>query len=152
MLLKILAFFPHPSAYMRGASNEISSHQKCGKSRVFASGCFIQWHLPQERITKWASCQIPKNSGCACAGNTRTFPQPPRFSDPDMHHCTCLKHVPWCMSGSLTSDFLWRRWWWKRSRYSRWMRNPNIDVSGKKAMQWCFVAAPVHQAFPKTKT
>ena len=26
----------------------------------------------------------------------------PLFSDPDMHHGTCVTHVPWCMSGSLT--------------------------------------------------
>ena len=23
-------------------------------------------------------------------------------SDPGMHHCTCVTHVPWCLSGSLT--------------------------------------------------
>ena len=37
------------------------------------------------------------------------FSPPPRFSDPDMHHGTCVTHVPWCMSGSLTSSFLWSR-------------------------------------------
>ena len=26
----------------------------------------------------------------------------PLFSDPGMHHGTCVTHVPWCMSGSLT--------------------------------------------------
>ena len=26
----------------------------------------------------------------------------PLVSDPDMHHGTCVRHVPWCMSGSLT--------------------------------------------------
>ena len=26
----------------------------------------------------------------------------PLFSDPSMHHGTCVTHVPWCMSGSLT--------------------------------------------------
>ena len=26
----------------------------------------------------------------------------PLVSDPDMHHGTCVAHVPWCMSGSLT--------------------------------------------------
>ena len=26
----------------------------------------------------------------------------PRVSDPDMHHGTCVTHMPWCMSGSLT--------------------------------------------------
>ena len=37
-----------------------------------------------------------------------TFSPPPTsketviVSDPDMHHGTCMKHVPWCMSGSLT--------------------------------------------------
>ena len=28
----------------------------------------------------------------------------PLVSDPGMHHDTCVKHVPWCMSGSLTRD------------------------------------------------
>ena len=27
----------------------------------------------------------------------------PLVSDPGMHHDTCVMHVPWCMSGSLTS-------------------------------------------------
>ena len=31
-----------------------------------------------------------------------TFSLPPRVSDPDMHHGTCVMHVPWCMPGSLT--------------------------------------------------
>ena len=26
----------------------------------------------------------------------------PLFSNPDTHHGTCVAHVPWCMSGSLT--------------------------------------------------
>ena len=42
-------------------------------------------------------------------GMPGTFSPPPRFSDPDMHHGTCMTHVPWCMSGSLTSSFLWSR-------------------------------------------
>ena len=39
-------------------------------------------------------------------------------SDPDMHHGTCVTHVPWCMSGSLN-----RGGGGKRSRHSRHMRN-----------------------------
>ena len=27
-----------------------------------------------------------------------------------LHHGTCVTRVPWCMPGSLTSDFLWSRW------------------------------------------
>ena len=38
------------------------------------------------------------------------FPPPPLVSDPDMHHDTCVTHVPWCIPGSLTSCFLWSRW------------------------------------------
>ena len=61
-----------------------------------------------------------------------TFSPPPRSCDPDMHHGTCVTHVPWCMPGSLTSGFLWSRWRGKRSRHSRRMRNPQFYVSGKK--------------------
>ena len=63
------------------------------------------------------------------------FPPPPRFSDPDMHHGTCVTHVPWCKSGSLTSDFIWNRWRGKRSRHSRCMRNLRFCVSGKRSIR-----------------
>ena len=62
------------------------------------------------------------------------FSPPLRVSDPYMHHGTCVTYVPWCMSGLLTSDFLWSRWRRKRSRYSRRMRNPQFCVSGKRPM------------------
>ena len=58
--------------------------------------------------TSWASYQIRKIAGCACAGNAgnvfpcRRFQIKPLVSDPGMHHGTCVTHVPWCMSGSLT--------------------------------------------------
>ena len=58
---------------------------------------------------QWASCEIRKIAGCACAGMPGTFSPLPRVSDPDMHHGTCVTHVPWCMPGSLTSGFLWSR-------------------------------------------
>ena len=57
---------------------------------------------------QWASYQIRKIAGCACAGNAgnvfprRRFQMKPLVSDPGMHHGTCVTHVPWCMSGSLT--------------------------------------------------
>ena len=56
----------------------------------------------------WASYQIRKIAGCACAGNAgnvsprRRFQRKPLVGDPGMHHGTCVTHVPWCMSGSLT--------------------------------------------------
>ena len=68
-------------------------------------------------------------------GCRERFPPPPRFSEPDMHHGTCVTHVPWCMAGSLTSGFLWNRCRGKRSRHSRRMRNPWFCVSGKRPME-----------------
>ena len=67
-------------------------------------------------------------------GMPGTFSPPPRVSDPDMHHGTCMTHAPWCMPGSLTSGFLWSWWRRKRSRHSRRMRNPWFYVSGKRPM------------------
>ena len=53
----------------------------------------------------------------------------PLVSNPGMHHGTCVTHVPWCMSGSLTCGCRG-----KRSRHSRRMRNPQFYVSGKRPM------------------
>ena len=58
----------------------------------------------------------------------------PQVNDPDMHHGTCVTHVPWCMPESLTSGFLWSRWRGKRSRHFRRMRNPQFYVSGRRPM------------------
>ena len=59
-------------------------------------------------VSPWASYQIRKIAGCACARNAGNvfphcrFQRKPLVSDPGMHHGTCVTHVPWCMSGSLT--------------------------------------------------
>ena len=69
----------------------------------------IQPAMPLSIIGRpWASYQIRKIAGCACAGNAgnvfprRRFLREPLVSDPGMHHGTCVTHVPWCMPGSLT--------------------------------------------------
>ena len=64
-----------------------------------------------------------------------TFSPPPRVSDPDMHHGTCVTHVPWCMPRSLNSGFLLKWWWGKHSRHSWCMRNPQDYVSGGRSME-----------------
>ena len=69
------------------------------KYRTFCPGSF-RW--------QWVSCQIRKIAGCACARNVSP---PPWVNDPDIHHGTCVTHVPWCISESLTSGFLWSRCW-----------------------------------------
>ena len=67
-------------------------------------------------------------------GMRGTFSLPPRVSDPDMYHGTRIRHMPWCMPGSLTSGFLWSRWWKKRSQHPRRMHNPQFYVSSKKTI------------------
>ena len=62
-----------------------------------------------------------------------TFSPPPLVNDHDMHHGTGVKHVPWCMPGSLTNGFPWSQWRGKRSRHF-WrmhMRNSQFYGSGK---------------------
>ena len=61
------------------------------------------------------------------------FP-PPWVSDPDVQHGTCVTHVPWCMPGSVISNFLLNRWRGKRSRHSQCMQSPY--VSGKRPILW----------------
>ena len=81
----------------------------------------------------WTFCQIRKIAGWTCAVMPGTFSPPSRVSDPDMHHGTCVTHVPWCMPGSLISGFLWSRWRWKRSRR---MHNAQFYVSGKMSTDY----------------
>ena len=61
----------------------------------------------------WASCQIRKIAGAHAPGIPGTLSPSPQVSDPDMHHGTCVTHVPWCMPGSLTSGSLWN---WRRGK------------------------------------
>ena len=64
--------------------------------------------------------------GCRERFLRRRLQRKPLVSDPGMRRGTCVTHVPWCMSGSLTRGD--RRG--IRSRHSRRMRNPQFYVSG----------------------
>ena len=86
------------------------------------------YHGPLTRYVKLRVAHVP--------GMPETFSPPPRVSDPDMYHGTCVTHVPWCMPGSLISGFLWSRCRWKRSRHSLRMRNPQFYVSGKRPIPY----------------
>ena len=80
----------------------------------------LMGHGPLTRYVNLRVAHAPRMPG--------TFSPPPWASDSDMHHGTCMTHVPWCMPGSLTSGFLWVWWQGKRSRHSRCMRNPQFYV------------------------
>ena len=69
------------------------------------------WRRHASASTLWASCQIRKIAGAHAPGMPGTFSPSSQVSDPDMHHGTCVTHVPWCMPGSLTNGFLWN---WRR--------------------------------------
>ena len=47
---------------------------------------------------------------------------------------THVKHVRWCIPGSITSGFLWSRWRVKRSRHYRHMRNQQFYIFGKRPL------------------
>ena len=93
---------------------------------VFDNDLTTPIHGPLARYAKLRDAHAPGMPG--------TFSPPLRISDPDMHHGTCVTHVPWCIPGSLTSGFLWSRWRRKRSRHSMRMRNPQFYLSGKRPM------------------
>ena len=92
------------------------------KSRLFTSFSYMSG------IDLVYQCILHIIEDCACAGNTGNIYPALRVSDPDMHHGTCVTHVPW----SLTSVFRWSRWHGNRSRHSRRMQNPQFYVSGKR--------------------
>ena len=105
---------------------------KISKKTTADNGCF----LINDVMWPWASYQIRKIAGAHAPAIPGTFSPPPRVCDPDMHHGTCVTHVPWCMPGSLTSGFLlsWRCW-----KCSRRMRNAQFYVSGKRPIGiWTF--------------
>ena len=67
----------------------------------------------------------------------------PLVSDHGMHHGTCVTHVPWCMSGSLTRGLRG-----KRSRHSRPLRNPQFYVFGKRPMHKIVRSTTIHTKAP----
>ena len=95
----------------------------------------VSFIMDQLHMKPWASCQIRKWGVVHAPGMPGTFSSPPRVSYPDIHHGTCVRHVPWCMPGSLNSGFLWRRWREKCSRHSRHMRNTQFYVSSKRPLE-----------------
>ena len=87
-------------------------------------------------IVPWASYQIRKIVGCACAGMPgASSPQPiskkPLFSKAP-HASRCMRHARALIHVGIAKP-QWRR---KRSRHSRRMRNHQFCVSAKRTMHW----------------
>ena len=110
------------------AGSLLPSKMKRNLCGALSPGKYIyRYHGPLTRYVKYRIA--------LALGMPGTFSQPSRVGDPDMHHGTCMTHMPWCMPGSLTSGFLWSWWRGKRSRHSRCIRNLQFYVSGKRPME-----------------
>ena len=48
------------------------------------------------------NCRLRMRRECRERFPCHRLQRKPLVSDPGMHHGTCVTHVPWCMSGSLT--------------------------------------------------
>ena len=57
----------------------------------------------------WPLTRYVKLRVAHALGMPGPFSPPPRVSDRDMHHGTCVTHLSWCMPGSLSSAILWYR-------------------------------------------
>ena len=118
---------------VKPASQVMTAHSVSSKRRRYMYPQHAR-HGPLARYVKYGVAHAP--------GMLGTLSPPPRVSDPDMHHGTCVTLVPWCMRGSLTSGVLWSRWQGKRSQHSRCMRNAQFYVSGKRPMETSSLVAP----------
>ena len=84
---------------------------------IYSKVSLVTWHTymrnvngPDDVIHSGPLARYIKLRVAHAPGMPGTFFPPPQFSDSDMHHGTCVTHVPWCMPGSLTSGFLWIQW------------------------------------------
>ena len=85
--------------------------------------CVMGSHEP---LTRYVKLRVEHTPGMPGTFSRHQLQRKTQVSDPGMHHGTCVTHVPWCMSGSLTCGV------GKRSRHSRSMRKPQFYVSGKR--------------------
>ena len=53
-------------------------------------------------LTRYVQLRVTHTRGMPGRFSRHWLQRKPLVSDPSMHHGTCVTHVPWCMSGSLT--------------------------------------------------
>ena len=59
----------------------------------------LWYHGP---LTRYVNCGLRMRRECRERFPRHWLQRKPLVRDPDMHHGTCVTHVPWCKSGSLT--------------------------------------------------
>ena len=75
-------------------------------SKPYTTQEIHQWPIVSPK--KQVMDLLPDTQNCGLRMRRERFPRhrhqrKPLVNDPGMHHGTCVTHVPWCMSGSLTS-------------------------------------------------
>ena len=53
-------------------------------------------------LTRYVNCRLRVRRECRERFPRHRLQSKPLVIDPGMHHGTCVTHVPWCMSGSIT--------------------------------------------------
>ena len=61
-----------------------------------------QWVDYMDILPDTQNCRLHIRRECRERFPRHWLQRKPLVSDPGMHHGTCVTHVPWCMSGSLT--------------------------------------------------
>ena len=107
---------------------------KCIWKFRLQNDCLLAALLTNVIFRRWEWYRYTKIRVAHAPGMPGMFTPPPTsrkplFIDPGMHHGTCMMHVPWCVSGSLT-----RGGGENITRYSRRRRNPQFCVSGMRPM------------------
>ena len=118
--------------------------------------CNLPWlrftALKENHISKWASYQIRKIMGCACAGNAWNVFHPPTSKETAIwrswHALRHVLHTRAVMHAGISNRYCRE----KRSQHLRCMRNPQFYASGKRPVVWNwhhFVSiAILHQPHP----
>ena len=97
--------------YKTGSNHRISNYCSTITNCAYARLRHKVWSCDYGPLTRYVKLQVAHSPGM--------FSLPLQVNDPDMHHGTCMTHMPWCMPGSLTRGLFWSRWRGKRSRQSR---------------------------------
>ena len=98
----------------RFCSDKLNLHEFL-KDITISSNKYVCFHLlischPCWYFVRTSLGLLPDTQNCGlrmCRECRERFPshrhqRKPLVNDPGMHHGTCVTHVPWCMSGSLT--------------------------------------------------
>ena len=64
---------------------------------IFSWISYTNW-----RLTRYAKMRVVHVPGCKERFPRQWIQRKPLVSDPDTQHGTCITHMPWCTSGSLT--------------------------------------------------